>query len=156
MCAEDLAVIDIEDVGDASFEDGFLQGAFQMRKFFVPVELGMRDKSGEVIECCHQVCSFFVIRPLWIGQIRAVHDIGLPDLVGMLGLEQVKGFLFFFELLRGEVVLPQQTGQGAGFDESWLGQVMCFHDLDDFSGASARFFFFQIKGFVQDFGWDFV
>ena len=53
----------------------------------MPVELGMADEAGIVINDRDQVGSFFSFRAVRFWQVRSVHDIGLPDLVGMIGLE---------------------------------------------------------------------
>ena len=97
MGAEDLAIVDIQDLRDAAFQDSLLQGVFQMGQPLVPIELGMGNEAGKIVDQSYQVSSFFGFRPVGIGQIGAVYDVGLPSrsvgMIGMLGLKGAEGFL---------------------------------------------------------------
>src|SRR3990172_6637494 len=54
---KNLAVIHIKDLRNAAFKNGFMQSIFQMRQFFLPVELGMGHEAGVIIDQCDKISA---------------------------------------------------------------------------------------------------
>src|SRR4030067_1643902 len=81
MSVKYLTVIHIKDFRDAAFEDGFMQGIFQMWQIFLPVEFGVGRETGVIIDQGDKIGAPGHGWAVRIRQERGVHDGGLPGLV---------------------------------------------------------------------------
>src|SRR5271157_5190558 len=95
MRAEGGSVVHIEFPRQASFRKGGAQSGGVMFHTFMAKELGMTNQTAHVIDKGKQIR--FSSFPL-DGHLRAVHAVGLPDVVGKLRLKSPAVYRNFFSL----------------------------------------------------------
>lgn len=106
--AVDLGVVHVEAGGNAAGGDGLAQAVQKGVQSLIGIELGVRDEAAGVVECGLQ-------EDLLLASARACNPgaeehVGLPDLVGELGLVLfVRGGLVEQELAFGEAAGAQET-----------------------------------------------
>lgn len=81
----DLAVVDMEAFRHTAFEHRDLEGVFERREFFIPIKLGVRHQSREVVDERGQASALVSFRRFRIWQLRAVKNVRLPNLMGRFG-----------------------------------------------------------------------
>jgi hypothetical protein len=96
-------------------EDGVFETVFHTGKLFVPVELGMGDEAGMVVEKSEQKDLARFVRVGGVGDLGAVHGIALPQVAKVVALEATVGLgaLFAEELRGGGVSSRELATEGA-------------------------------------------
>jgi hypothetical protein len=74
----DLAPIDVESEGAPVAQEGALEAVLHTRELFVPVELGVGDETGVVVEEGEEEGLALAVGISRIGEIGTVHRVTLP------------------------------------------------------------------------------
>ena len=114
----DLALVDIDGQGTTVAQDGALEAVLHARKLLVPVELGVWDQAGVVVEEGKEEDLALPVGMGRVGKIGTVHGVALPQVAKVGALEAAVGFgaLFGEELGGGGATPGELAAQGARGD----------------------------------------
>jgi hypothetical protein len=87
----DFGLVDVDGQGAAVAEDGALEAVLQAGELLVPVELGVGDEAGVIIEEGEEKNLALVLGIGRIGKVGAVHGIALPQVTEVLAFETAVG-----------------------------------------------------------------
>jgi hypothetical protein len=74
----DLALVDVDGQRAAVAQHSPFETVFQARELFVPVELGVGDQAGVVVEKSEKEDLALLVGVARVGQLGAVHGVALP------------------------------------------------------------------------------
>ena len=123
----DLALVDVDGQGAAVAQDGAFEAVLHARELLVPVELGVRDEAGVVVEEGKEKNLALLVGVGRVGELGAVHGVALPQVAKVGALEAAVGLgaLLVEELGGGGVAPGELAAQGAwGQAASGMGWVV--------------------------------
>ena len=154
----DLALVYVDGEGPAVAQDGALEAVFQAGELLVPVELGVRDEAGVVVEEGEEEGLALLIGVGRVGEVGAVHRIPLPQVAEVSALEAAVGLgpLLGEELGSGGAAESELAAQGARCDASFGDGVGLVEGEDFDDGASGTEGLLALEGFgaVEGLGGD--
>ena len=118
----DLALVDVDGQGAAVAQDGALEAVLEAWELLIPVELGVGDETGVVVEEGEEEGLALLVGVGRVRELRSVHGVALPQVaeVGALEAAVRLGPLLVQELGRGGVAQGQLAAQGA-WGQGWFG-----------------------------------
>jgi hypothetical protein len=105
----DLAVVDVERLGEAAAQDRHLEDPFEPGQVLFEEELAVGDQPGVVVDEGEERRPTVLARALGVGQVGADEHVALPEGVGRVSLESTEGLRLTAELLAGHVSLQEDA-----------------------------------------------
>jgi hypothetical protein len=151
----DFALVDVDSQRAAIAGDGAFEAVFHARELFVPVELGVRDEAGVVVEEGKEESLALLVGIGWVGQPGAIHGVTLPEVAEVRALKATVGLgtLLSEELGCGGATLSQVAAQGAGRDAGFGDGVGLVQPEDVGDGAARAVGLLAFEGFGPIEGW---
>ena len=117
----DLALVDVDGQGAAVAQDGALEAVLEARELLVPIELGVRDEPGVVVEEGEEEGLALLVRVGGVGEPGAMHGVALPQVAEVGPLEAAVGLgpLLVQELGGGGVAPGELAAEGA-WGQGWF------------------------------------
>jgi len=145
----DLALVYVDGEGAAVAQDGALEAVLHARELFVPIELGVRDETGVVVEKGKEEGLALLVGVGRVGEVGAVHRIPLPQVAEVSALEAAVGFgpLLDEELGRCGASEGELAAQGAGGDAHFGDGVGPVEREDGDDGAGGAEGLLALEGF---------
>ena len=154
----DLALVDVDGQGAAVAEHGPFEAILQAGELLVPVELGVGDQAGVVVEEGEEEDLALLVGVGRVGQLGAVHGVALPQVAKVGALEAAVGLgpLLGQELGRRGVAQGQLAAQGAGRNRLLGDGLRGVHaqGLDDGAGRAVGLLALEGFGPVEGLGRD--
>jgi hypothetical protein len=156
--AVDAALVDVDGEGAAVAQDGALEAVLHAGELLVPVELGMGDQAGMIVEESEEKGLTLPVGISGIREVGAVHGIALPQVAEMGALEAAVGLgaLLGQELggsrATARELAAERTWGEAGFGDG-VGGIEG-EDADDGAGGAEGLLALEGLGAVEGFGGD--
>jgi hypothetical protein len=114
MGSVDTALVDVDGNGATVAQDGAFEAILHTRKLLVPVELGVRNQAGVIVEESEEKDLALAVGIDGVGEIGTVHSVALPQVAKVGTLEAAVGFgtLFGEELGGSRATAGELAAQG--------------------------------------------
>jgi hypothetical protein len=154
----DAALVDVDGKGATVAQDGAFEAILHAGKLLVPVELGVRNEAGVIVEESEEKDLALAVGIGRVGEVGTVHGVALPQVAKVGTFEAAIGFgtLFGEELGGSGTTAGELAAQGtwgdAGFGNG-VGGVEG-EDADDRAGGAERLLPFEDLGAIEGFRGD--
>jgi hypothetical protein len=155
---EDLGLIDVECQGATVAEDGALETILHTGELLVPIELGVRDETGVIIEEGKEEGLALAGGVGRVRKARPIHSVALPEVAEVVALEAAIGFGTVFDEELGSSgttvgkVATKSTGSDVVFGDG-VG-VIEGKDADDGAGGAEGLLPLERLGTIKRFAGD--